>query len=1133
MGTFGAILRIVVQRNRAGWKALATVVAGILLAAALMASVVVYSDTIRDLGLRYALRQQDASSLDLLVVSSTQPLRLADYAQHKEKTAALLQVQAGDVLTSTVRSGHSATFFLAAPGEVLAAIDVVPRANFDFLEGLADNVRVVDGRALSRPSIPADAAVAPEMDVWMAKMAADRLGVRVGSRFELHPFWKLDAAPVLVTVAGLFEPVDPTARYWSGRPGRFDDATTSWQTYSFIVAEEALPAVLAAYLPDIDGNLETVGFIDAGRINSRNARSVEGRVRGLEGALAQAIPRTSLSSQLPATIEQFRTRLFFTRLPLFALMLQVVAICLYYLVVVATMLVERQAGEIALLKSRGASVGQIVGVYAVEAGLYSVVSAVLGPLVAAGAIALLGPTPPFADLSGGKLLPVYVSSTAFGMAGLGAALAFGAMLWPAYRAARRTMVDYKHQLTRPPQQSLFLKYYLDLAVLGAGALAFYELRQRGSLVTGKLFGELSADPLLLASPILFMFMIALAFLRLFPVGLRVVAWLARATSGAVVSFGLWRLVRSPLHYSRLILLLLLATAVGMFAAGFRATLEKSYDDRSAYMAGADGRIQGVREPTNLTTTAFDAAVRDATGAGQVSAAARIDASYTASRFRFESASVLGVVPGEFEGLAFWRNDFAVASLSSLMSRLKEPAPPLAVGAEVPAGAQFLGLWAQFPLAETAAQLNVRLQDPDGVYWEYRLTTSGASPVTGWRFFVADLSRPAQVRYGSGPALSLSVPRRLDSVFVRLTGTPPPIPERISVLLSEVQVTSERPLPPGLESSGFTAGTVIERFDDPGRYESIAGASSTGEPGALSRAEVTGRDTALAARIAFTRQQGVPPIVGLRLRGGAVAVPALASQSFIDSAKAKNGDEVTVYLNRQYMKVKIVGAFDLFPGYNAGAGRHLLVVDLAWLQLAAARVPGLADGVFVNEAWMSGVPPDALAKEVLEGKGLRAESVYDRSELRAEQASDPLVAASWEGILFLSFAAVLSLTALGFAVYAALAAQSRGLEFAVLRTMGFSSRQILALVSFEQAFVVVSGMVVGTLMGFPLGRLMVSYLGVTESGKDPLPPLLSHVSWGAVAVVDGLLAVVFVGTIASLATIYSRLAVHRVLRIGEL
>ncbi len=260
---------------------------------------------------------------------------------------------------------------------------------------------------------------------------------------------------------------------------------------------------------------------------------------------------------------------------------------------------------------------------------------------------------------------------------------------------------------------------------------------------------------------------------------------------------------------------------------------------------------------------------------------------------------------------------------------------------------------------------------------------------------------------------------------------------------------------------------------------------------------------------------------------------LASRSFIDSAKAKTGDELSLYLNRQYMTVKIAGTFDLFPAHDPGIGRHLLVADLEWLQQGASRVPGLADGVFANEAWLAGLPPGALDRGALEARGLRAESLLDRAALRAEQASDPLVAASWEGILFLSFAAVLSLTALGFAVYAALAAQARGLEFAVLRTMGFSSRQILALVSFEQAFVIASGGVVGTLMGFPLARLMVSYLGVTESGNDPLPPLLSHVSWGAVAVVDGLLAAVFIGTIASLATVYSRLAVHRALRIGEL
>jgi hypothetical protein len=76
-------------------------------------------------------------------------------------------------------------------------------------------------------------------------------------------------------------------------------------------------------------------------------------------------------------------------------------------------------------------------------------------------------------------------------------------------------------------------------------------------------------------------------------------------------------------------------------------------------------------------------------------------------------------------------------------------------------------------------------------------------------------------------------------------------------------------------------------------------------------------------------------------------------------------------------------------------------------------------------------------------------------------------------------------------------------------------------------------VVGTFLGFPLGRLMIGYLGVTEAGTDPVPPLVSQVSWSAVLTVYGLLAVVFIGTIASLAAVYSRLAVHRALRIGEI
>ena len=50
---------------------------------------------------------------------------------------------------------------------------------------------------------------------------------------------------------------------------------------------------------------------------------------------------------------------------------------------------------------------------------------------------------------------------------------------------------------------------------------------------------------------------------------------------------------------------------------------------------------------------------------------------------------------------------------------------------------------------------------------------------------------------------------------------------------------------------------------------------------------------------------------------------------------------------------------------------------------------------------------------------------------------------------LGIGAVLVLSAMGFLIYSYLTAQRRMLEFAVLRTMGFSRRQITTLVGFEQ------------------------------------------------------------------------------------
>ncbi len=1120
MNSFASLLRIVVQRSLANWRLLATVIFGMVLASALMSSVILYSDAVRDLGLSFTLRQQDPLELDLEVVSNSQPGEAEIYAERRATTFRLLRRYAGSLIEHIHIYGRSSTFFLTEPGlPVDHEDDLRARAHFLFFSDIGQHVSLVEGGPAAGSPPTTDPSQRPSIEVWMSATAAGQLGVRPGDTFDLYPFWRDDVDPVEVTIAGVVEPNDATDEYWFGGSERLVVDGTRWPTYPFIIDERTFTEVLAPYLPSIDGTFETYAFVDSGRVNSRNAEVIERNLRALERAVRAELQLSVLNSELPDVIGEYQEKLFFTRLPLFALMLLIVGIALYYLVLVATMLVERQAGEIALLKSRGAGIGQIMTVYLIEGSALTVFAVVLGPLLAGLVIRLLGPTPPFADLSQGELLQVTLTAEAFGMAALGAVLALLALLWPAYRASGSSMVHFKQSLARPAKQPLFLRYYLDLVLVGVGAFLFYQLRQRGSLVTESLFGDLSADPLLLVSPALFMLMMALIFLRLFPLVLRVVSWAVRGLSGATILLGLWRMVRSPLHYSRLILLLLLATSVGMFAAGFRATLDRSFEDRAAYEAGAPARLVDLRAPTGLAPGRLEERINAIEGLDEASAVARLEVAYAPLTGRSVPADLLGV-GDTFADVAYWRDDFG-GDLPSMLATLQpEDEVALPDGAIVPPGSRALGLWTRISLPDSAARPGIRVRDENGRLFEYLFVSEAIDEDDGWLLYVVDLTRPFNPR--NRPP-DLDAPLEVESIFLSIRRFAA-APGRVAAVIDDLLAYPE--------GGGRDDAVVIEDFESLDRYESITGASGSAET-TVTRADVDASGGRYAAQITFNYDNSATSAVGLRLRRSPEPLRVLASESFLQESGTAPGDTFRLRVNRQVIEAEITGSFSLFPGFYPGHRDHLLVADLEALRGAGAGLPRVAGGIQANEVWLGSVEGVELTPEWLDAHDVRAREVYDEASIFALKSSDPLVAASWEGILFLSFGAVLLLTALGFIVFSYLAAQTRSLEFAILRTMGFSGRQIVGVVAFEQLFVIVAGVAAGTALGFPLGRLMIGALALTEDGSDVVPPLLSQVSWETVLSVYGLLALVFIATVAALARLYSRLALHRALRIGEL
>ncbi|MEE9277763.1 MAG: FtsX-like permease family protein, partial [Dehalococcoidia bacterium] len=830
-------------------------------------------------------------------------------------------------------------------------------------------------------------------------------------------------------------------------------------------------------------------------------------------------------------LDDFSEKQFFSRVPLLVLTLQVVGIILYYLVMVATMLVDRQSGEIALLKSRGAGVRHIVTVYAVEGLALAGIAIIVGPLLALGVISLLGVTPPFTDLSGGGFLSVRLSGEAYIWAGVGAALSAVALVWPAYRASRYSIVRYKQAVSRPPDRSVFQRYYLDIVVVVAGAILFFQLQESNSVVTEDLFGGLEQDPLLLVAPAVFIIAVAVVFLRVFPLLLGLVSWLTDRFAGIAVQLGLWHLMRAPLQHARLVFLFVLATSIAMFSATFGSTLDRSFDDRANYEAGAPLRLSKVRLGNGRGAEQFREVFLAHPGVAEVSPVIRSSASAPLGAIASIRAELLAVDPETFTHVAWFRDDLAGQDLESLLEPIADngiEAPTL----PIPAEARRLGIWVQAPPGVIGIGMAARIRDADGRYTDVPLLGLDPRQRTegGWRLLVAPLDADA---IPGGPAPNLAEgPKDVVAVFTQTRGFSQ---FQGQFFWDDLQYSLEPGLPDGIHETGFSDGVLVDGFEDLDRWELLSGVVRDPIPDQLSLTQESVRSGRSALRYSWNRllRSGRVPR-GIRLVSDDEPLAVLVSENFLTEAGLRVGDEATFSLAGGFIPVRVAGSFELFPTFDPRVEAGLVVANIGRLSWLLNRNPGSTPGRLPNEAWIRPSEPGGLEllRADIEAERFGPVKLADAAALRGQRNEDPLIAAGWEGLLFISFLTVLILSALGFLVFSFLTAQTRALEFALLRAMGFSIRQILALLSFEQLFIVAVAMGLGTIVGMRLGVLMIEFLGVTERGEEVIPPLVLVTDWTTIGVAYGILAAVFLVTIAAVVAINARVAVHRVLRLGE-
>ena len=1146
---------IALRRTISNWKLETALFVGIVLAVALMSSGVVFSGLLEEAALRRALDDATPEEANLSVGvfndlddPSSVSRRSSVYQAGLDFVDRRVYERFEPYLEDHAHLFQTSTFFFEGFPRLELDNTIRPRGKIQYMTGLVPDsygsktrVEVLRGHWPYTTQSANTAAPNAPLEVAIDDLGAQWLELDVGDEMDVFPAaGEADPVPMTVKIVGVFRRTDPTDEYWykSGRVFSFQNEV--WTTVPMFTSEDAILGRVGMAYPGLYTNIVWFFYLDRHGLRAGDVNAVQDTIRRVEFDVLSNLARSDTSFKLDTVLDDYEEQILLARIPLFLMVFLVTAILIYYLALVTGLIVKSRATEISMLKSRGATTVQI-GLLALVEGLLLTVPAVfLGPLLALGVSKVLGQV--FFNVGTGvESVPIVLSFQAF-LLGLGGAfLAIAVLTISTLLAGRQGIVEFRQSGARPSRVPIIHRYYLDVLLLVLIGLVWWQIQSRGSFLVRSLgTGELEIDYSLLLGPVLLLLALGLLVLRVFP---WVVAILARVSEGlgpAWLMQGLRRVSRDPIVPGTLVVLLMVATALGVIGSAFSSTLERSQRDRALYAAGSDLRIEHNGDGPSVPLLGLSDLAEEVAGIDTAVEAQRTGGSLLNAGFTTASISILAVDTEDFENVAWHRPDFANGkSLGELMRDIAPAPSPTTVsnvgtrevagsygeGIVLPQDTRALSLWVRPGRPDFNSRLLARLQDARGFYFDISIGELGFN---GWRHFEADITPlpPPGRRFRGGrliPLPEVTPPFTLLALQVAARGTGFTEP---GVLfwggVSAVTSTGESVLSDFQTLDGWH---VIEDYAKPGLY-----AWESSESVALDDA---GRSAA------FSWAPGSFALRGIRAGGPEMPIPAVVSEEVLDIAEVEEGDILNISISSTTLPIRIVAVTDYFPTLDPRR-EPFVVLDLrTFTHYSNMHDQRLVGGS--NELWASlddSLSPGEFGRvstgviDAISSRGMRVEESSLASEMVAQRVQQPLVSAGWSGLLVLMFLTLVLASASGVMLFSYTDLRERQTEFALLRTLGFSKGQLNGVVWFNLALVVVCGIALGTWVGQMIGNSLLPVMEVAEGGVRVTPPMVFERDWVALLVSYLILGGVTIGTIAWLVWLTAKLEVQQVLRIGE-
>ncbi|HEV7811220.1 MAG TPA: FtsX-like permease family protein [Candidatus Limnocylindrales bacterium] len=443
----------------------------------------------------------------------------------------------------------------------------------------------------AQPTPGGDQQTAKILEVAIAADAARPIGHGLGETIMLRP----DGRDALVggertsvagmKVVGLFAVDDPSDPFW------YEDHGLEHVTYRSLGGDSLLVDVTAlipveSYLPMlqiVDSDITAVratwrSFIDPARLRTADLDPLVRDLRKLDTVFPRSQPgarpsdAAAMQSGLLNLVTTHQGRWTSALAILTVVAIGPVAVAFGALALVAAVAARRRRPALALVRNRGASLGQAIRAVLLEGALIAIPSAAVAIAVA------------FLVIPSDQQRPTILAATVVGVVAVILLVVTG-LSGTAVRAGGRGSDGDGAPASGPSVRRLVLDATIVLVAAGAA----YLLRERGVRGASAAGTLQAADPLIAAVPALAGLAAGVAAVRLVPLPLRALGRVAARGRGFVALLALRR-AASGGTTAPLIIVLLGAASIGTFASTALVHLDRASEASTWQAVGAPFRV---------------------------------------------------------------------------------------------------------------------------------------------------------------------------------------------------------------------------------------------------------------------------------------------------------------------------------------------------------------------------------------------------------------------------------------------------------------------------------------------------------------------------------------------------------------